>query len=203
MDAYFPHADTAAAVKQWNQKLVACDGLPDKSEFSMHAADLDMQRVGTFMNPDGRGARIVFPGDRTPRKIVFTVARVLINKDLPLVNTATAKAVPPKLLRQRATVAGYQTALFRKSINNLEQVCYEMSRIFAMDELVPWSPVIPTEKYRSTLRSSCRYFTLRANIPEDLKVEFEPSCDPHGMLCSLQNDVGSGLLCTHGQLVSS
>ncbi|KAJ7813785.1 hypothetical protein B0H14DRAFT_2376538 [Mycena olivaceomarginata] len=124
----------------------------------------------------------MFPTTEQHRQeAVFTVVGALKTKDLPPVKGANMKSERIKFARQHASVIRWNTAFFRKAVENIQEVGYTMYSAFAEGAVEPWRPE-PTDEDDTVISSNCRYFTVGRNIPVNSRTDFHPRTDPHGVL---------------------
>ncbi|KAJ7259110.1 hypothetical protein B0H12DRAFT_1232096 [Mycena haematopus] len=192
MNNFYSHTAAATAVQQWNERLSQPDAPFSKIELAMPASPLDTSRIRMEMTDGGRGARAFFPGDYVPpREAIFTVVGVLHTKDLPPVNKDKAKGGNAKNLRQHASVIGYNTAHFERAVENIQELSFNMSRLFGEDDIRSWQPTDTSPRNGPSMSANCRYFTLGYGVSEELKTKFDEKTDPHGVLSNVLSDTVS------------
>lgn len=99
-----------------------------------------------------------------------------------LVSKGTLKT-KARYMRQGVTLAGLDTQVFDKALDNMGRLYAEFSRYVGESELAPIG-FITAGGGGSSVDISNRYFTSRGEDPHSPGIPFDPSVDPTGALAS-------------------
>ncbi|KAK7017221.1 hypothetical protein R3P38DRAFT_3201607 [Favolaschia claudopus] len=192
MDSFYPHNEAADLVQIWSLKASNEDAPLVKAglSFPAYSIDSDLLKIKKF---DGGDTAKVYVSDlqlseKRTSEGIFSVVGVLCAKELPPVkkHVMNPKRVP--YIRQHAGIVGYGALVFEQSLMNLSSIGYDMVVAFGSREIEGWK----TEKTHAVggpeLSSSCRYFTVGKNTPDNSKVAFPSAVDPFGVLSSYVNE---------------
>ncbi|KAJ7482344.1 hypothetical protein B0H11DRAFT_1719455, partial [Mycena galericulata] len=115
-------------------------------------------------------------------EMVVRLQGILVQADLvPDANSLT-RTRPNKVLylSQRAMLAGYGSPSFEKSVRNAEEIYSLFQRNFAAGTMVEWKPPIIVDD--EAFNAATRFFTLRADAPNETDLAFGDGVDATGRL---------------------
>ncbi|KAF8183530.1 hypothetical protein K438DRAFT_1975005 [Mycena galopus ATCC 62051] len=185
MDDFYPREQAAVAIEEWNARLGSSDAPFIKLGLTFPASYVNPANITISKLQGSLGAKAMFPNKT---EAVFTLVGVLTEKELPPVKRSEMSHSRVHYARQHATIAGLSSALFLQAVKNLEDISFEMYRVFAEGEMQSWHSDSDSEELGGLISSNCRYYTTGKHVPASSKTTFDDRTDPHGILSGYLSD---------------
>ncbi|KAJ7637853.1 hypothetical protein B0H17DRAFT_1277769 [Mycena rosella] len=139
MDKHYNHQAAAKTLDTWTESMKNTD---TSREYMHQAAFIDSRA-----------------------EAIFTMVGALKAYDIPPVKKNSLTSARISDARAYPELVGYDSKHFATAMDKVKDLTYTLSTSFSMDKVEHWIPVPDSNVFGPSVNSSCRYFTVGADIP--------------------------------------